>query len=154
MALSSKDRAVLFGTTKLGIQIQKYIEAKKQVGYAELCAAFVGEQPVNIRSAIHRLVVAGAVRKTEGVYEATYDHKPKGWKADNAWKAARVLRTFTADDIARISEVGEELAKWLCNQWKLQENIVVIGRNGRKPIYRLLNDSPIRPDGRRYAHDR
>lgn len=155
MSLSSKERTVLFETKLVSAQMRKYIETKQKVGYDEICAMFSDIPAGNVRSYLRRLIDHGYVSKVSGVYEATYKNDGKkavGWKAESAWKAARLLRTFTVDDIARTSDIDADLSRWYCNQWKIQGATMVIGRNGRKPIYRIVDGKVLRPIGKEVAN--
>jgi hypothetical protein len=147
MALSSSDRTVLFGTAKVSIQIQKYIEAKRQAGREEIQQVFSEVPAANLRAYLKRLIDRGAVRFEQGVYIATYSTPVFGFRSDAAWKAARILKTFKAEDIARVGDVDIAHAKRICDDWREKGYLVVMGRDGRIPIYRFVSDLVVRPVG-------
>jgi hypothetical protein len=145
MALSSSDRAVLFGTKKVSIQIQKFVEAKRQAGREEIQQVFSDIPGANLRAYLKRLLDRGALRFEQGVYIATFATPVFGFKSDAAWKAARILKTFKAEDIARVGDVDITHAKRICDDWRKMGYLVLMGRDGKTPIYRLANDQIIRP---------
>ncbi len=145
MLISPTERRVLFGTPVIARQIQKYVEAKGEVGLDSIAEVF-GELPRRVvRQYLTQLCKRGAMRKDSGVYIATDGYVGIGVKADNAWRAARILSTFDPPTLAKVAEVDPEHAATLCRSWLREGFVVLMGRRGRTPIYRLISKEVVRP---------
>lgn len=144
--LTPKERAVLFSTRVVSVQIQRYIEAKGVVDMDQLVKAFPEVKRRDMGKRIKNLSDRGIVIREAGCFIATYKVQPYGDQADRAWKAARLLKTFNPGQIARLADVEREHAGMLCRYWRDSGHLVKIGQQGAKsPIYRLVSSEVIRP---------
>jgi hypothetical protein len=85
------------------------------------------------------------MKKEEGVYIASKDYTGIGAKADNAWRAARLLSTFDPASLAKVASIDRDHAATLCRTWLNEGLLIRIGRKGLVPIYRLISKSVVRP---------
>lgn len=145
MRISPTEREVLFGTPFIARQIQKFVEAKGEVGLDSVADVFSELPRRVVRNYLLQLCRRGAMRKEEGVYIATEDYVGIGVKSDNAWRAARLLSTFDPPSLAKVAEVDPEHAATLCRVWLREKHVVLIGRRGKMPIYRLISKEVVRP---------
>ena len=145
MRISPTEREVLFGTPVIARQIQKYVEAKGSAGLDSICEVFDELPRRTLRNHLLQLCQRGAMRKEEGVYIASKDYTGIGAKADNAWRAARLLSTFDPASLAKVASVDREHAATLCRTWLNEGLLIRIGRKGLVPIYRLISKSVVRP---------
>ncbi len=83
--------------------------------------------------------------KQEGVYIASSEYTGIGVKADNAWRAARILSTFDPATLAKVASIDREHSATLCRMWLKEGFLLRIGRNGLVPIYRLISKEVVRP---------
>ncbi|WP_320130275.1 hypothetical protein [uncultured Sphaerochaeta sp.] len=145
MPLSKEDRNLVFNTPVIARQLQKYIEAKREVSLASIREVFPEISPKILERQLAQLRNRGIVTMNTGVYIATYDQPVQGESADHAWQAARILVRFKPEDIARVGGINIEHARQLCRTWRQAEFLVVIGRCGKVPIYKLYKDQSVRP---------
>lgn len=145
MHISPSEREVLFGTAVIARQLQKYVEAKGSVGLDSICQVFEELPRRTLRNHLLQLCQRGAMHKEEGVYIASKDYTGIGAKADNAWRAARILLTFDPTSLAKVASIDREHAATLCRLWLKEGFLIKVGRNGQVPIYRLISQEVIRP---------
>lgn len=145
MHISPSERKVLFGTPVISRQIQKYVEAKGSVGLDAICEVFNELPRRTLRNHLLQLCQRGAMKKEEGVYIASKDYTGIGAKADNAWRAARLLSTFDPASLAKVASIDRDHAATLCRTWLNEGLLIRIGRKGLVPIYRLISKSVVRP---------
>nr|WP_319473062.1 hypothetical protein [uncultured Sphaerochaeta sp.] len=145
MHINPTEREVLFGTPVIARQLQKYVEAKGTVGLDAICEVFSELPRRTIRNHLLQLCQRGAMTKQEGVYIASSEYTGIGVKADNAWRAARILSTFDPATLAKVSSIDREHSATLCRMWLKEGFLLRIGRNGLVPIYRLISKEVVRP---------
>lgn len=148
MALTSEEMAYVFGTDILTRQVQLFIGAKGTVGLDEILRTFSDEKTSErkLKNILAHLVKRGVVRKDAGAYVTSVGKKLHGSGSDAAWKAARLLHTFTASDLVTNSDVSSETARSLCRFWEAGGHIVAIGKVGTgSKLYRMRSDSSVRP---------
>jgi len=144
--LTPKERAVLFKTRVIAVQIQRFIEAKGSVSLQQLNDAFPEIGGREMYDRIRNLQDRHIVERVEGVFVATYSVDPKGAKADRAWRAARLASSFTPDQLATLASIDREHAATLCRAWRDSGYLVKIGQQEKRvPIYRLISNEVIRP---------
>jgi len=148
IALSSKERSMLFNTKVVSVQIQRYIEAKQSVTLKNLTDAFPEITGREMYNRVKNLFDRGIVKRDGNVFYATYEVDPKGSKSDSAWRAARLLSasSFTPDQLASLANINREHSATLCRAWKEAGFLVKIGQKGRRvPIYKMISKEVIRP---------
>ncbi|AEC02059.1 hypothetical protein [Parasphaerochaeta coccoides] len=145
MLIGQKEREVLFGTSVLARQIQKFIEAKRETGLDALLKVFPDIRREILVETLRQLRIRGVISHSEGVYIATYKYKVEGAKADQTWSAAKILGTFDPSDLARIASVERIHAATLCRTWLREGHLVCIGRKGKVPLYRFCSKFSNRP---------
>lgn len=144
--LTPRERAVLFKTRVIAVQIQRFVEAKGSVSLKQLNDAFPEIGGRGMYDRIRNLQDRGVVQRIDGVFVATYAVDPKGEKADRAWRAARLASSFTPDQLATLATIEREHAATLCRTWKEHGLLAKIGQmEKRVPIYRLISNEVIRP---------
>ncbi|MDD7202408.1 MAG: hypothetical protein SPF89_11095 [Sphaerochaetaceae bacterium] len=150
MAFTADERTRIFRTPYPARQLRKFIAAKGEsgVGWDEIERLFHDIPRKKLYGNLRGLVNAGHIRYDSGVYVPVDDGRlPYGSQADNVWQAARILRTFTVEKLAQTSDATIKHANQLCWQWQRSGHLVVIGRDGHQTIFRLVKDSPARPQG-------
>jgi hypothetical protein len=145
MPISPSERKVLFQTPVIARQLQKYVEAKGTVGLDSICEVFNDQPRRTLRNHLLQLCQRGAMRKEAGVYIASKEYTAIGAKADYAWRAARMLSSFDPSTLAKVAGVDREHAATLCRSWLSEGLLVVIGRDGQVPIYKLISNQVVRP---------
>jgi hypothetical protein len=147
MPLTAKNRIELFGTRVFSQQLQKYLEAKIEVRKDSFVDIFPDIKRKTMKNALDRLISKQLVEKNKSAYIFIGEVSYKTSKIDAVWRTAQILKTFKAVDIQRITgfdlvSINKDLNAWLKN-----ENIVRIGKDGQKPIYKLLTISSAKPIG-------
>ncbi len=145
MRISPSERKVLFGTTVISRQLQKYVEAKGVVGLDAVCEVFNEQPRRTLRNHLLQLCQRGAMKKEDGVYIASKGYTAIGAKADYAWRAARILTSFDPSSLAKVAGIDREHAATLCRAWLKEGLLVRVGRDGSVPLYRLLSKDVVRP---------
>lgn len=145
MRFDKDSRRDLFGTPVLSRQMQMFIASNGTVGLDEIKRVFPDVSPKRISTTLYSLKKKGAIVRDSGCWRNTGKVPVYGSASDGAWKAARILRTFKAEDIARIGDVSLDHAMHLCKEWFGHGDLVVIGKDGQRLIYRLVSDSVARP---------
>jgi len=147
MPLTVKERIELFGTRVFSQQLQKYLEAKMEVGMDSIINTFPDVKRKTIKNALDRLVAKKLVEKNKGAYIFIGEVNYQASKIDAVWRTAQILKTYKAEDIQRITgfdliSINKDLNAWLKNG-----DIIRIGKDGQKPIYKQLTISSAKPIG-------
>ncbi len=147
-ALTPKERAILFKTRVISVQLQRFIEAKGSVTSKMLSDAFPEISGRVMYDRIRNLLDRGIVERKDGAFVPTYAVDPKGTKSDCAWRAARLLAaaSFTPDQLAALANIDREHAATLCRLWRDKGLLVKIGQKGKRiPLYKMISNEVIRP---------
>ena len=101
MPLTAKERIELFGTRVFSQQLQKYLEAKMEVGMDSIINTFPDVKRKTIKNALDRLVAKKLVEKNKGAYIFIGEVNYQASKIDAVWRTAQILKTYKAEDIQR-----------------------------------------------------
>lgn len=147
MPLTAKERIELFGTRVFSQQLRKYIETKQEVGLDSIVAIFPDIKRKTIKNALDRLIDKKIIEKNKGAYIFIGEVNYTVSKIDAVWRTVQILKTFKAEDIQRVTgfdlvSINKDLNAWLKNG-----DIIRIGKDGQKPIYKLLTISSAKPIG-------
>jgi predicted transcriptional regulator len=147
MPLTAKERIELFGTRVFSQQLCKYIETKQEVGLDSIVAIFPDIKRKTIKNALDRLINKKIIEKNKGAYIFIGEVNYTVSKIDAVWRTVQILKTFKAEDIQRVTgfdlvSINKDLNAWLKNG-----DIIRIGKDGQKPIYKLLTISSAKPIG-------
>lgn len=147
MPLTAKERIELFGTRVFSQQLRKYIETKQEVGLDSIVAIFPDIKRKTIKNALDRLIDKKIIEKNKGAYVFIGEVNYTVSKIDAVWRTVQILKTFKAEDIQRVTgfdlvSINKDLNAWLKNG-----DIIRIGKDGQKPIYKLLTISSAKPIG-------
>jgi len=146
--LSSRERAILFKTRIVAVQLQRYIEAKGRVTLKQLSATFPDIGGRSMYDRVKNLQDRGIVYRDGDEFLPTFAVDPCGSKADAAWRAARLLAasSFTPDQLAALASIEREHAATLCRNWCNHGLLVKIGQmNRRVPLYKMISKDVVRP---------
>lgn len=147
MQLTANERIELFGTRVFSQQLLKYLESKQEVGMDSIVNLFPDVKRKTLRNALDRLVKKKVIKKDSGVYIFIGEVDYSVSKVDAVWKAVQILKVFKAEDIQRVTgfdlvSINKDLNAWLKNG-----DVVRIGKDGQKPIYKILTISTAKPIG-------
>ncbi|MGD1818367.1 MAG: hypothetical protein ACPKOI_00600 [Pleomorphochaeta sp.] len=147
MPLTAKERIELFGTRVFSQQLLKYLETKQEVGMDSIVSTFPDVKRKTIKNALDRLIAKNTIEKNKGVYVLISKVDYTLSKIDAVWRAIQILKTFKAEDIQRVTgfdlvSINKDLNAWLKNG-----DIIRIGKDGQKPIYKLRTISSAKPIG-------
>lgn len=146
--LSPRERAILFKTRVIAVQLQRFIEAKGRVTLKQLVTAFPEINGRSMYDRIKNLQDRGIVRREGDEFLPTFAVDYKGNKADAAWRAARLLAvaSFTPDQLAALASIDREHAATLCRTWCSHGLLVRIGQMGKRiPLYKMISTDVVRP---------
>jgi len=147
LLLSKEDRALAFGTPVFARQLLKYIQASGQAGVtrAQMHEVFADIKRNTFDYAIAKMLKQQAIEFDGHVYRSTGRVQVGAAKADRAWKAARILHTFTAKQLALTADVPIRYAIDLCHTWLTARFINRIGSIHRESLYRMISNEIVRP---------
>lgn len=147
MLLSKDDRALLFGTPVFARQLLKYIDSAGKAGVArsQMHEVFSDIKRNTFDYAMAKLLKQNAIELVNGQYRSTGNVVVIAAKADRAWKAARILHTFTAKQLALTADVPIRYAIDLCQTWLTARFINRIGSINRESLYRMISNEITRP---------
>lgn len=155
MPLTDKERIELFGTRVFATQLRKYIEAKKEVGKDSIIKLFPDIKRKTLENALKRLTDKNIIIKDAGIYKAVKDTSMEIPKVDAVWRATQLLQTFKAEDLQRITGYDLKSINKDLNAWVKNADVIKIGKDGQKAIYKVMTIScakPIGIYGRRKKH--
>ncbi|GEM_PF-1563765 len=150
MPISRSGRDVLFGTTVPARQMEKFLAQKKICSFTQFRAEFYDLSRGLFWSSFIRLTSTGKVVKDGD--SITYTGDPnlmRGQRAEMAWKAMHILKSFNNADIVKLSGIPMTYVKHLTALWTKAGYLSRIGRqkDGRHwtYTYRMISESPICP---------
>jgi hypothetical protein len=137
----------LFQTPVLARQVQKFIETAGVTGVTRerMHEVFSDVNRSTFDYAIAKMLKRNAIECIDGSYRSTGLVEVGGAKADRAWKAARILHTFTAKQLALTADVPIRYAIDLCQTWLTARYINRIGSLARDSLYRMVSKEIVRP---------
>ena len=157
VVITPEDRKVIFGTASIEGQMKKLIIRRGEAGCTidELRQVFPEISIAFFMTTINVLRSKGIVMQEGDILHASADLlTEEGLASDCVWRAARLLKEFTAADVRElvpnlrartISDILRDLAK--------AGAIKVCGRGAYHSFrYRLIHDSPVRPRRERDIH--
>ncbi|MGD1832527.1 MAG: hypothetical protein ACPKOP_04190 [Sphaerochaetaceae bacterium] len=127
-------------------QIHKYVKFREEIPRKELAEFFGAVKNTTFNSALHDLKKRGAIIADEhDVYRPGAAEEIVACRADRAWKAARIMRTFTSRELAITAELDRQYVSDLFATWVAQDYIVQVGRKDKLKLYKMLSKEIIRP---------
>lgn len=148
MLIGRAERKVLFQTPVLARQVQKFIESTGDNGVTRerMHEVFADVNRNSFDYAIAKMLKRNAIKcGADGLYRSTGLVEVGGAKADRAWKAARILHTFTAKQLALTADVPIRYAIDLCQTWLTARYINRIGSLSKSSLYRMISTEIARP---------
>ena len=147
MLIGRAERKVLFQTPVLARQVQKFIESTGDNGVTRerMHEVFADVNRNSFDYAIAKMLKRNAIACVDGLYRSTGLVEVGGAKADRAWKAARILHTFTAKQLALTADVPIRYAIDLCQTWLTARYINRIGSLSKSSLYRMISNEIARP---------
>lgn len=150
MPISRSEREILFGTSVIYRQMQKFIASRKECTVTQLREVFPEISRGNFYSSLVHLTVRDKLVERDGDVLRYLGEVGdiRGSASDRVWKAAQILRTFTNPQLAKTADVTVQYALHLTKAWTLKGVLREVGREktGKHlKIYMITSDSPLRP---------
>ncbi len=143
---TENERAAIFQTPVLRRQIQKYVRFRGEIPRKELSDFFATASKRTFDAALWALKKRGALLVDEDdVYTIGEADEIVASRADRAWKAARMMRTFTAKGLAITAGVDHRYVVDLCSTWAAHNWIVRVGQKDRDFLYKMYSREVLRP---------
>lgn len=149
--MNHKSRTLLFGTPLISRQMRRYIESHLQVTTKQLRQDFSDIQSNTIYKTLAQLEQAGRIEREGSIVRITdAAYTEPSAQADRAWKGAQILKVFTRERLALISDVSVNYISLLCNRWCTQELIQELPAK-EQPLYQVLVQSAVRPLAQKFS---
>lgn len=152
MSLSADDRANLFGTYDLQLQIQRCLRNKPLYRESEenLRAVFCNVSEGAYLSVIISLCIRGVLRKDSGFIYLEIGHiMDSDIISDRVWRAIRIEKRFTSESIANLTGLDIRQIDKVFRKLKADGHIASLGwdfsSRKRLMVYRLVTDTIVRP---------
>lgn len=143
---TENERAAIFQTRVIQRQIQKYVRFREEIPRKELAEFFATVKKTTFDASLHYLKKRGALIVDENdVYRPGKIDEIVASRADRAWKAARIMRTFTSRELAITADLDRQYVSDLFATWVAQDYIVQVGRKDKLKLYKMLSKEIIRP---------
>lgn len=141
-------RATILESRTVSGQISKYIEGQRRpVSYEEITKVFPDVSPSwRLRQRLSEMVRQGRIAVRD---DGSYIHlrSAKGGRADIAWRAAKLLREFTMEDLAKTTGLPLSYCKGWIRAYLRNGSArrIVEPRVGRVAVYQMVTDEKVRP---------